>query len=252
MNSPHPFSRRDALKTFGAGAALLGLSSLRSAAATTGSSKATSVTVPGATHQPFTLANLAYPFDALEPHIDARTMEIHHSKHHQAYITNANNALRDQPSLRAKSAEEILRNLSAVPESVRTTLRNNVGGHVNHAFFWRVIGPNGGGAPGGALAGAISKSFGSLDTFKTQFADAATKRFGSGWAWLTTKDGKLAITSTANQDSPISDGATPLLGLDVWEHAYYLKYQNRRADYITAFWNVVKWDQVAANLAAAG
>ena len=152
--------------------------------------------------------------------------------------------------MKGKSAEEILRNLDAVPQAVRTTLRNNVGGHVNHAFFWQVIGPGGGGEPSGALASAISKSFGSLDAFKTKFADAAGKRFGSGWAWLTSKDGKLEVTSTANQDSPISQGATPLLGLDVWEHAYYLKYQNRRADYVTAFWNVVKWDKVAANLGA--
>ena len=229
---------------------MLGLSSLRAGAATTGTSKAASV-AKGATSQPFTLPKLAYAYDALEPHIDAKTMEIHHSKHHQAYITNANNALKDQASLKNKSAEEMLRNLNALPEAVRTTLRNNVGGHVNHAFFWQVIGPNAGGAPSGALADAITKNFGSLDTFKTQFADAATKRFGSGWAWLTSKDGKLAITSTANQDSPLSEGATPLLGLDVWEHAYYLKYQNRRADYITAFWNVVKWDQVAANLGGA-
>ena len=250
MNSHDPVSRRDALKAFGAGAAVLGLSSLRAGAATTGTSKAASV-AKGATSQPFTLPKLAYAYDALEPHIDAKTMEIHHSKHHQAYITNANNALKDQASLKNKSAEEMLRNLNALPEAVRTTLRNNVGGHVNHAFFWQVIGPNAGGAPSGALADAISKNFGSLDTFKTQFADAATKRFGSGWAWLTSKDGKLAITSTANQDSPLSEGATPLLGLDVWEHAYYLKYQNRRADYITAFWNVVKWDQVAANLGGA-
>ena len=205
----------------------------------------------GATMQPFTLPKLAYADDALEPHIDAKTMEIHHSKHHQAYITNANNALTNQPSLQKMSAEEMLRNLNALPEAVRTALRNNVGGHVNHAFFWRVIGPNGGGAPSGQVADAITKGFGSFDTFKTQFADAATKRFGSGWAWLTAKDGKLAITSTANQDSPLSEGAVPLLGLDVWEHAYYLKYQNRRPEYIAAFWNVVKWDQVAANYASA-
>jgi superoxide dismutase, Fe-Mn family len=250
MNPHDPVSRRDALKAFGAGAAVLGLSSVRGHAATTGTSKATSAAM-SATNQPFTLPKLPYAYDALEPHIDAKTMEIHHSKHHQAYITNANNALKDQASLQKKSAEEMLRNLNALPEAVRTTLRNNVGGHVNHAFFWQVIGPNAGGAPRGALAEAINKNFGSLETFKTQFADAATKRFGSGWAWLTSKDGKLALTSTANQDSPISEGATPLLGLDVWEHAYYLKYQNRRADYITAFWNVVKWDQVAANLAGA-
>jgi superoxide dismutase, Fe-Mn family len=249
MNAHEPVSRRDVLKTFSAGAALLGLGGLSSQAASTGTSKAAAAM--GATSQPFTLPKLAYAYDALEPHIDAKTMEIHHTKHHQAYITNANNALKDQASLKGKSAEEILRTLDAVPQAVRTTLRNNVGGHVNHAFFWQVIGPRGGGDPSGALASAISKSFGSFDAFKTKFADAASKRFGSGWAWLTSKDGKLEVTSTANQDSPISQGATPLLGLDVWEHAYYLKYQNRRADYVNAFWNVVKWDHVAANLGSA-
>jgi superoxide dismutase, Fe-Mn family len=194
---------------------------------------------------------LPYAYDALEPHIDAKTMEIHHSKHHQAYIDNANRALAGRALPQSGSAEEILRNLGALPADISTTLRNNVGGHVNHAFFWQVIGPGGGGAPKGAIADAITKTFGSFEAFKTQFADAAAKRFGSGWAWLVAKDGKLSITSTANQDSPLSEGAVPLLGLDVWEHAYYLKYQNRRADYVTAFWNVVKWDQVAANLAVA-
>jgi Fe-Mn family superoxide dismutase len=249
---PNSLSRRDALKTLGAGAAMLGVGAFASGAAAADSAKTgMGKAAAGATMQPFTLPKLAYAYDALEPHIDAKTMEIHHSKHHQAYITNANNALTNQPSLQKMSAEEMLRNLSALPEAVRTTLRNNVGGHVNHAFFWRVIGPNGGGTPGGQVADAITKGFGSFDTFKTQFADAATKRFGSGWAWLTAKDGKLAITSTANQDSPLSEGAVPLLGLDVWEHAYYLKYQNRRPEYIAAFWNVVKWDQVAANYASA-
>jgi Fe-Mn family superoxide dismutase len=247
MNFHKPVSRRDALKTFGAGAAMLGLGSLSTQAANIGTSKAGSAM--DQTHQPFTLPKLPYAYDALEPHIDAKTMEIHHSKHHQAYVTNANDALKNQAALKGKSAEEMLRNLGALPESVRTTLRNNVGGHVNHAFFWNVIGPDGGGSPGGALAGALARSFGSFDAFKTRFADAASKRFGSGWAWLTVKDGKLAVSSTANQDSPLSDGATPLLGIDVWEHAYYLKYQNRRTDYITAFWNVVKWDHVAAHFA---
>ncbi len=244
MNPHDPVTRRDALKTLGAGAVLFGLGASAVQAATPAAAA-------GATSQPFTLPKLAYAYDALEPHIDAKTMEIHHSKHHQAYITNANNALASQPTLQKMSAEEMLRNLAALPESVRTVLRNNVGGHVNHAFFWSVIGPNGGGAPGGAIGDAITKNFGTFDAFKTQFGDAATKRFGSGWAWLVAKEGKLAIESTANQDSPLSEGKTPLLGLDVWEHAYYLKYQNRRADYIAAFWNVVKWDQVAANLAAA-
>jgi Fe-Mn family superoxide dismutase len=246
--NPHEFvSRRDALKTLGAGAAMLGLGALGARGATASAMQATAA---GATPQPFTLPKLPYAYDALEPHIDAKTMEIHHSKHHQAYITNANTALANRPALEKLSGEEMLRNLGALPEAVRTPLRNNVGGHVNHAFFWRVIGPKAGGAPSAAINAAIAKDFGSFDTFKTQFADAASKRFGSGWAWLVAKDGKLAITSTANQDSPLSDGATPLLGLDVWEHAYYLKYQNRRADYITAFWNVVNWEQVAANLAA--
>jgi len=247
MNAHDMVTRRTALKTLGAGAALLGLGSMRAdAAAAKGSAGSM-----GSTSQPFTLPKLAYAYDALEPHIDAKTMEIHYTKHHQAYITNANNALKDQAALRNKSAEELLRGLGSVPESVRTALRNNVGGHVNHAFFWQVIGPNGGGAPRGEVASAISKSFGSFDAFKTQFADAASKRFGSGWAWLVSRNGKLEVTSTPNQDSPISDGATPLLGLDVWEHAYYLKYQNRRPEYIAAFWNVVQWDQVASNLSAA-
>ena len=245
MNHPDPVTRRAVLKTMGAGAALVGLGALatRGPAATAGAA--------GATSQPFTLPKLAYAYDALEPHLDAKTMEIHHAKHHQAYITNANNALASQPALQKMSAEEILRNLGTAPEAARTALRNNVGGHVNHAFFWRVIGPNGGGAPTGAVADAITQAFGSFAAFQTQFGEAATKRFGSGWAWLVTKGGKLAVESTANQDSPLSEGKTPLLGLDVWEHAYYLKYQNRRPDYIAAFWNVVKWDQVAANLAAA-
>jgi len=242
MDSPISVSRRDALKTVGAGLALASLG-LRATAATA---------VPaGPDRAPFTLPKLAYAYDALEPHFDARTMEIHHSKHHQAYINNANTAIASQPSLQAMSAEDMVRNLGRLPEAVRTTLRNNVGGHLNHAIFWRVIGPRGGGAPAGAIGPAITKTFGSFDAFKTQFADAAMKRFGSGWAWLTVKEGKLAIASTANQDSPLSDGATPLLGLDVWEHAYYLKYQNRRADFVTAFWNVVKWDEVAALHSAA-
>lgn len=245
MNSSDSLSRRDALKTLGAGAAALGLGALGSG------SLAAAPAAVALTPQPFTLPKLAYAYDALEPHIDAKTMEIHHSKHHQAYITNANNALKDQAAMQKMSAEEIVRSLASAPEAIRTTLRNNVGGHLNHAFFWKVIGPNGGGAPTGDVAAAITKGFGSVDAFKTQFADAAMKRFGSGWAWLVAKDGKLAITSSANQDSPLAEGATPLLGLDVWEHAYYLKYQNRRADYVTAFWNVVQWPQVAANLAAA-
>jgi Fe-Mn family superoxide dismutase len=245
MNPTSPLSRRDALKTLGAGMAAVSLGAELAPAAAAVPAK------PGATGQPFALPKLAYAYDALEPHLDARTMEIHHTKHHQAYITNANNALANQPSLQKLSGEEIVRSLAAAPEAIRTTLRNNVGGHLNHALFWEVIGPKGGGVPTGALAAALTATFGSLDAFKTQFGDAALKRFGSGWAWLNLKSGRLEISSTANQDSPLMESATPLLGLDVWEHAYYLKYQNRRADYIAAFWNVVRWDAVAVRYAAA-
>jgi len=178
-------------------------------------------------------------------------MEIHHSRHHQAYINNANAALAKLPDLARLSAVEIVRSLDRVPEASRAVLRNNVGGHLNHALFWEVIGPKGGGVPSGDLAAAISAAFGSLDAFKAQFADTAMKTFGSGWAWLVWRDGKLAVKSLPNQDSPLMEGARPILGLDVWEHAYYLKYQNRRADYITAFWNVVRWDKAAELLAAA-
>ncbi len=205
-----------------------------------------------------TLPALGYSLDALEPHIDARTMEIHHGKHHNAYVTNLNAALAGKPELEAKSAEELITDLGAVPEDIRTAVRNNGGGHVNHSFFWKVIAPGGAKAPSGDLAAAIDKSFGSFDAFKEAFAKAATTRFGSGWAWLSKTADGLAISSSANQDNPTmgpefggSKGATPILGLDVWEHAYYLNYQNRRPDYITAFWNVVNWDVVAENFAAA-
>lgn len=204
-----------------------------------------------------TLPDLGYAYDALEPHIDARTMEIHHSKHHQAYITNLNNAIAGKADLEAKSADELIKDLGSVPEDIRTAVRNNAGGHVNHTFFWKVIAPGGSNAPSGELAAAIDSAFGSFDAFKEAFAKAGATRFGSGWAWLVKgSDGKLAVTSTANQDNPVMDsdfgggGGTPLLGLDVWEHAYYLNYQNRRPDYIAAFWNVVNWDVVAANFAA--
>ncbi len=240
MNPHDILTRRDLLKTLGAGATLLGLGASTRSIAASGSTASSAYTLP----------KLGYAYDALEPHIDAKTMEIHHSKHHQAYITNAVNALAAHPELQRRSPEDLLRELDRVPESVRTALRNNVGGHVNHAFFWKVIGPRAGGAPRGALGDGIARAFGSVDAFKTQFADAAMKRFGSGWGWLVVKNGKLAVTSTANQDSPLSDGATPVLGLDVWEHAYYLKYQNRRADYVAAFWNVVNWDQANANFSA--
>lgn len=192
----------------------------------------------------FQLPALPYPNNALEPHIDALTMEIHHDRHHNTYVTNLNAALEKAPELQNKSIEELLSDLNAVPEAIRTAVRNNGGGHANHTLFWEVIGPNGGGAPTGALAEAIDKELGGFDKFKEDFAAAATTRFGSGWAWLVVKDGKLAITSTPNQDNPISEGATPILGLDVWEHAYYLNYQNKRPDYIKAFWNVVNWEEV--------
>jgi Fe-Mn family superoxide dismutase len=197
---------------------------------------------------PFELPPLPYAHDALEPHIDARTMEIHHGKHHQAYVDNANKALAGS-DLESASVEEVVRNLDRVPEDKRTAVRNNAGGHANHSLFWTIMGPGKGGAPSGDLAAAIDSAFGSFDAFKEQFAAAAMGRFGSGWAWLVKDGSGLAITSTPNQDSPLTDGKTPVLGLDVWEHAYYLNYQNRRADYVAAFWNVVDWDAVAARYA---
>jgi len=199
---------------------------------------------------PHTLPALPYAFNALEPFIDAKTMEIHHGKHHQAYITNLNNALAGHADLEAKSVDELIAHLDAVPEAIRTVVRNNGGGHANHSLFWITIGPGKGGAPTGALAEAITAAFGSFDAFKEAFAKAAATRFGSGWAWLSLKEGKLTVNSLPNQDSPVMEGATPLLGLDVWEHAYYLNYQNRRPDYIAAFWNIVDWDAVAARFAA--
>ncbi|MCM3784886.1 superoxide dismutase [Neobacillus mesonae] len=200
----------------------------------------------------FQLPALPYANDALEPHIDAQTMEIHHDRHHNTYVTNLNAALENAPELQEKSLEDLLANLDSVPESIRTAVRNNGGGHHNHSLFWEIIGPNGGGAPTGEIAAAIDSELGGFDKFKEDFAKAATTRFGSGWAWLVVgKDGKLAITSTPNQDSPVFEGLTPVLGLDVWEHAYYLKYQNKRPDYIGAFWNVINWDEVNKRYAAA-
>ena len=195
---------------------------------------------------------LPYPYNALEPHIDEQTMQIHHDKHHAAYVNNLNTALEQAPDLQGKSVEELIANLDSVPESIRTAVRNNGGGHVNHTMFWEIMGPNGDGQPTGALADAINQAFGSFDGFKEQFAKAATTRFGSGWAWLISNGGRLEITSTANQDSPLMEGKTPILGLDVWEHAYYLKYQNRRPDYITAWWNAVNWDAVSQRYSQAG
>ena len=194
---------------------------------------------------PHTLPPLPYPATALEPHIDAQTMEIHHGKHHAAYVNNLNAALEKAPELANKSLDELLKNLSAVPEAVRTAVRNNGGGHWNHTLFWQSMTPNGGGAPSGKLAEAINAAFGDFEKFKEQFNAAGVARFGSGWVWLVKEGGKLAITSTPNQDNPIMDGKpAPLLGNDVWEHAYYLKYQNRRPDYLKAWWNVVNWAEV--------
>jgi Fe-Mn family superoxide dismutase len=191
------------------------------------------------------LAALPYDFNALEPHIDEQTMRIHHGKHHQAYVTNLNAALDKHLALHGKSLDDLIKDLNTVPEDIRTAVRNNGGGHWNHTMFWQIMGPNAGGAPTGALADAITASFGSFDKFKEEFAKAALGRFGSGWAWLVDDGGKVAIASTPNQDNPLMEGRKALLGLDVWEHAYYLKYQNRRADYIGAWWNVVNWAAVA-------
>jgi len=200
------------------------------------------------------LPQLPYDFAALEPHIDAQTMQIHHGKHHQAYITNLNTALNKHPELSSQSVEELLRGINSVPEDIRTAVRNHGGGHHNHSLFWTIMAPagkGGGGEPTGALADAIRKAFGDVAKFKEQLGTAATSQFGSGWAWLTLANGKLEVASRPNQDSPLMDNKTPILGLDVWEHAYYLKYQNRRPDYVTAWWNVVNWQEVARRYEAA-
>ncbi|MBL3818748.1 superoxide dismutase [Mn] [Bacillus sp. BSL6] len=188
------------------------------------------------------LPNLPYAYDALEPHFDKETMNIHHTKHHNTYITNLNAALEGHAELADKSVEELVANLNEVPEAIRTAVRNNGGGHANHTFFWTILSPNGGGQPVGELATAIEAKFGRFDAFKEEFAKAGATRFGSGWAWLVVNNGELEVTSTPNQDSPLTEGKTPVIGLDVWEHAYYLNYQNRRPDYIGAFWNVVDWN----------
>ncbi len=198
------------------------------------------------------LPPLPYGYAALEPHIDARTMEIHHTKHHNTYIAKLNAALEGHGHLQNLSIEQLVSKTSTVPESIRTAVRNNGGGHANHSLFWQIMSPDGGGEPGGQLAVAIKGTFGGFASFKQQFSDAAANRFGSGWAWLVVQDGKLAVESTANQDSPLMEGKTPVLGLDVWEHAYYLHYQNRRPDYIAAWWNLVNWDEVARRFGAAG
>ena len=199
-----------------------------------------------------TLPDLPYSHDALEPHIDVRTMEIHHGKHHNTYITKLNDAIAGNADLEGKSIEELVSNLDAVPEDIRGAVRNNGGGHANHSLFWTVMGPDGGGEPSGALAAAINAAFGSFSDFQAKFEAAGATRFGSGWAWLCVNgEGELCVCSTANQDTPLMEGRTPILGCDVWEHAYYLNYQNRRPDYLKAFWNVVNWDAVGANYDAA-
>ncbi len=199
----------------------------------------------------YTLPPLPYSFDALEPHIDAQTMEIHHDKHHATYVTNLNKALEQAPELANQPIEDLLRNIHKVPEAIRTAVQNNGGGHANHSMFWTIMGPNGGGEPTGALAQAITDTFGSLDAFKEKITTNGTGRFGSGWSWLVWNNGKLEALSTPNQDSPLMTGMTPILGVDVWEHAYYLKYQNKRPDYLKAWWNVVNWAAVAQRFEAA-
>jgi Fe-Mn family superoxide dismutase len=192
----------------------------------------------------FTLPALPYDFAALEPHIDAQTMQIHHGKHHQAYVNNLNAAVEKAPELASRSLDDLMRGINSVPESVRTAVRNNGGGHWNHSMFWQIMGPKAGGEPGGKLGEAIKSAFGDFAKFREQFAAAGVGRFGSGWAWLVNEGGRLSITSTPNQDNPLMEGKQAILGLDVWEHAYYLKYQNKRPDYITAWWNVVNWGEV--------
>ncbi len=244
MKPGNLLTRRDMLKTLGAGAALVGLGAFeaRSFAGETGTDGP----------QPFILPRLPYAYDALEPYFDARTMEIHHTKHHQAYIDKANAALEKYPELRTLTAARILQRLPDMPDKIRTALRNHVGGHANHTFFWQLLKPGAGrDPPTGALSAAIEKTFGSFEAFTRSFSDAASQCFGRGWAWLSTRNGELFLHATANQDSPLSGNATPVLGLDVWEHAYYLKYQNRRADYIAAFWKVVSWPQAELNYLSA-
>ena len=247
MNSEntHPLSRREAITRIGAGLAAVGLGS--AITATRASAQATAaVAVPE-----FTLPPLGFAFDALEPHIDARTMEIHYTKHHQGYVNNANRALASHPELMSKGAEGMLGDIGNVPETIRTIVRNNVGGHANHSLFWGILKPGGASQPVGKVGEAIEKTFGGFDGLHAEMSSAATRHFGSGWGWLSVYDGNLIAHSTANQDSPLMSGATPILGVDVWEHAYYLHYQNRRADYVGAFWNLVNWDVVNANYVAA-
>ena len=236
-------NRRQAIKTTAlAGAAL---ATLPGAIAQTATPPTPDPILISTSPQPFKLPPLPYAYDALEPYIDARTMEIHHDRHHAAYVANLNKAVADYPELHEKTVEDLLKDLNAVPEKIRTAVRNNGGGHYNHSLFWQMMKPGGGGEPTGELADAINAGFGNFGAFKEQFTKAAMTQFGSGWAWLVLDGGKLKIEDTSNQDSPLSQGKPVLLGLDVWEHAYYLKNQNRRADYVTAWWNVVNWDFVS-------
>lgn len=251
-SSSSALSRRTALRLMGGlgVAAAVAATGAAPALAATSGAKGTAAAAPG-TGQPFTLPPLGYAADALEPHFDRLTMEIHHGRHHRAYVDNANRALQAHPELHALSAEALMANLAAVPESIRNAVRNNVGGHLNHALFWRLLTPGGASAPSGAFAAALTEAFGSIDAFKARFTEAAMGRFGSGWAWLAFKHGKLSVMSTPNQDTPGMDGHASIIGLDVWEHAYYLKFQNRRADYAKTFWSVLNWDVAAAEWQAA-
>ena len=237
-------TRRDALARIGAGVAVV---SLGSSLLSTRAEAQTAAPAPAE----FTLPPLGFAYDALEPAIDARTMEIHYTKHHQAYVTNANKALAAYPELRAKGAEGILKEIRSVPEAIQTIVRNNVGGHVNHCLFWRILKPGGAKQPVGKVAEAIDKTFGGFDGLHAELTSAASRHFGSGWGWLSVNNGDLAVQDTSNQDSPLMFDSTPLLGIDVWEHAYYLNYQNRRSDYINAFWSLVNWDVVNENYIAA-
>jgi len=246
MSSFDPTSRRDFLTRI---ASLAAISQVVPMALAQENKGATAAAAGGGA--PFKLPPLGYDFAALEPHIDAQTMQIHHDKHHEAYVKNLNTALEGKNDLAGRSAEDLIRDLDSLPEAIRTAVRNNGGGHVNHTMFWDIMSPGGAKEPSGELAEAIKSSFGSLDEMKKKFNDAGAKRFGSGWVWVVRPKGgdKLEITSTANQDNPMMEGADPILGNDVWEHAYYLKYQNKRADYLTAWWNVVNWDKVAERFA---
>jgi Fe-Mn family superoxide dismutase len=239
-------TRREALATLGWGTVVTAREANAFAEASAFDDRAPGAAQPAG--GPHTLPPLPYPAAALEPHIDAQTMEIHHGRHHQAYVNNLNAALKNAPDLAKKPLDELLANLNSVPENIRTAVRNNGGGHVNHVQFWTLMAPKAGGAPTGAIADALTSTFGSFDKFKELFNQAATTRFGSGWAWLSDEKGKLVVHSTANQDTPSMEGRRAIMGLDVWEHAYYLKYQNRRPDYINAWWNVVNWQEVNRRL----